>query len=78
MIVSKGGDKAFAAVYVDTLRQMILDGKDFHRHGRACKIYTKKTNGGCKMISHIGVLIGLLDDSGQVDEKGKTVRSLKS
>lgn len=38
IIVSKGGDKAFAVVYVDTLRQMILDGKDFHWHGRARKI----------------------------------------
>ena len=65
IIVSKGGDGAFAVVYVDTLRQRILDGKDFHWHGCACKIYTKMANGRWKMISHIG----LLDDSGKCMRK---------
>jgi ketosteroid isomerase-like protein len=29
--------------------------KGFHLHGRACKIYTKMTNGRWKIISHIGI-----------------------
>ena len=53
--VSKEADGAFAVVDVDTLWQRISDGKDFHWHGRACKIYTK-LNDKWKMISHTGLL----------------------
>jgi hypothetical protein len=39
--------------------------KGFHSHGRACKIYTKMTNGRWNMICHIG----LLDGSGKCMRK---------
>jgi hypothetical protein len=39
ILVSEEGDGAFAVVDVDTLWQRISDGKDFHWHGRSCKIY---------------------------------------
>jgi ketosteroid isomerase-like protein len=55
IVISKEGDGAFAVVDVDTLWRRISDGKDFHWHGRACKIYTK-VNGQWKMISHTGLL----------------------
>jgi ketosteroid isomerase-like protein len=55
IVVSKEGDGAFAVVDIDTLWQRISDGKDFHWHGRACKIYTK-VNDQWKMISHTGLL----------------------
>lgn len=55
IVVSKEGDGAFAVVDIDTLWQRISDRKDFHWHGRACKIYTK-VNDQWKMISHTGLL----------------------
>jgi ketosteroid isomerase-like protein len=56
IVISKEGDGAFAVVDVDTLWSRISDGKDFHWHGRACKVYTKINDGQWKMISHTGLL----------------------
>jgi ketosteroid isomerase-like protein len=56
IIVSKEGDGAFAVVDVDTLWGRLSDRRDFHWHGRACKIYTKMRNGKWKMIGHTGLL----------------------
>jgi hypothetical protein len=55
IVISKEGDGAFVVVDVDTLWRRISDEKDFHWHGRACKIYTQ-VNGQWKMISHTGLL----------------------
>lgn len=52
--VSKEGDGAFAVVDVDTLWRD-RDGRDVHWHGRACKIYTKMSD-GWKLIAHTGLL----------------------
>jgi ketosteroid isomerase-like protein len=52
--ISSEGDGAFAVVDVDTLWRD-ADGRDFHWHGRACKIYTT-VGGEWKLIAHTGLL----------------------
>lgn len=55
IVLSEECDGAFAVVDVDTVWRRIIDKKDFHWYGRACKIYTK-VNDQWKMISHTGLL----------------------
>jgi len=52
--VSSEGDGGFAVVDVDTLWRDAA-GRDFHWHGRACKIYTL-VGGVWKLIAHTGLL----------------------
>jgi ketosteroid isomerase-like protein len=52
--ISAEGDGAFAVVDVDTLWRN-RNGEDFHWKGRACKVYSK-TSDGWKMTMHTGLL----------------------
>ncbi len=56
IVVSSEGDGAFAVVDVDTLWENNNTKEGFHWKGRACKIYTKMSNGDWKMIAHTGLL----------------------
>jgi hypothetical protein len=48
-------DGGFAVVDVDTSWRDD-QGRDFHWHGRACKVYTCTRDGAWKLIMHTGLL----------------------
>ncbi len=55
IVVSDEEDGAFAVVDVDTLWRHKVSDKEFHWKGRACKVYTKTSNGWF-LIMHTGLL----------------------
>jgi len=56
IVISDQKDGAFAVVDVDTLWKNAKTQKDFLWKARACKIYTKMSDGEWKLISHTGLL----------------------
>lgn len=55
IVVTDEADGGFAVVDVDTLWRD-SEGRDFHWHGRACKVYTRMRDGAWKMTMHTGLL----------------------
>lgn len=54
IVVTEEGDGAFAVVDVDTMWRD-ANGVEMHWWGRACKVYTRMTD-GWKLIMHTGLL----------------------
>ena|SRR5215510_7049627 len=55
IVVTDEADGGFAVVDVDTLWRD-GQGQDSHWHGRACKVYTRMSDGEWKLIMHTGLL----------------------